>query len=196
MSKHIFISHSKKDSNFINKLEGDLEQLGFKIWIDTDISGGEEWRNTIDKNLRTASDVVVVLSPNAVASKWVVHETAIAIGAGINVVPIMIKEIPEKDIPVFAEEKQWIDFQGWGEDDKYKSALAKLTKAITPPNPIQDLLEQSVQAYLQTGELLGDSLLGYIEENLNKVNLNETAAILLEEQAEKEPSPTVPCQNQ
>ena len=44
MSKHIFISYSKKDSDFAWKLAEDLEKRGFKIWIDRAISGGEEWR--------------------------------------------------------------------------------------------------------------------------------------------------------
>jgi hypothetical protein len=48
MSKHIFISYSKKDRDFAWKLAEDLEKRGFKIWIDRAISGGEEWRQSGD----------------------------------------------------------------------------------------------------------------------------------------------------
>jgi len=39
MTDHIFISYSKKDSDFAHKLADDLEAAGFKIWIDRSIGG-------------------------------------------------------------------------------------------------------------------------------------------------------------
>ena len=37
MTEQILISYSKKDSKFAHKLADDLEDAGFKIWIDRSI---------------------------------------------------------------------------------------------------------------------------------------------------------------
>jgi hypothetical protein len=54
MTDHIFISYSKKDSDFAHKLADDLVAAGFKTWIDRSIGGGDLWRETIEKNLKAA----------------------------------------------------------------------------------------------------------------------------------------------
>ncbi|MFN2234816.1 MAG: toll/interleukin-1 receptor domain-containing protein [Anaerolineales bacterium] len=43
MTEQIFISYSKKDSDFAHKLADDLEAAGFKTWIDKSIGGGDLW---------------------------------------------------------------------------------------------------------------------------------------------------------
>ena len=70
-SRHIFISYSKKDSDFAHKLADDLAAAGFNIWIDRSLQVGEDWEDTIESQIRGANEVIVILSPNAVSSKWV-----------------------------------------------------------------------------------------------------------------------------
>ena len=49
MSKHdIFISYSKKDSEFAIKLADDLIGEGHKVWIDRSLQVGEDWEQTIE----------------------------------------------------------------------------------------------------------------------------------------------------
>ena len=69
MADQIFTSCSKKDSDFAHKLADDLEAAGFKIWIDREIGGGEQWRKTIESNLETANEVIIVVSKNSMASE-------------------------------------------------------------------------------------------------------------------------------
>ena len=64
MTEHdIFISYSKKDSELVTKLAEDLRERNFKVWFDTEIGGGEHWRNTIEDKLKASEEVIVVLSP-------------------------------------------------------------------------------------------------------------------------------------
>ena len=42
----------------------------------------------------------------------------------------------------------------------YEPAFDALNAVLTPPNPIQDLLDQQVIAHQQTGELMGRLFLG------------------------------------
>ena len=80
MPNRIFISYSKKDKDFAYRLVDDLESQDFKVWIDRAIGGGEAWRKSIDDNLRAADEVIIILSKNAIESKWVNHESSMAVG--------------------------------------------------------------------------------------------------------------------
>ncbi len=173
MTDHIFISYSKIDSDFAHKLADDLIVAGFKIWIDCSIGGGEQWRETIEKNLKTAGEVIIVVSPNSMASEWVKHEGSLAYGWEKKLYPILID--PVESLPPWLDEYQWIDFV----NTSYKIAFDALVTALTPPNPIQDLLDQQVYAYEQTGELIGEALLRVIYEGRKDLKTSTVAAELI-----------------
>jgi HD-GYP domain-containing protein (c-di-GMP phosphodiesterase class II) len=86
----------------------------------------------------------------------------------------MIEPVPS--LPPWLEEYQWIDFV----EKPYHVALEALVAILTPPNPIQDLLDQQVQAYLQTGELIGEAILRVIDEARETLEINEEAKELIE----------------
>jgi hypothetical protein len=174
LTDQIFISYSKKDSGFAHKLADDLISAGFKIWIDKSIGGGDLWREAIEKNLKAAGEVIVVVSPSSMASEWVKHEGSLAYGWGKQLFPILIE--PVESLPPWLEEYQWID----SVDTPHEVAFDALVAALTPPNPIQDLLDQQVQAYQQTGELIGEAILRVIEENINTLNLDHKARNILQ----------------
>ena len=169
MTEQIFISYSKKDSGFTHKLADELQEAGFKIWIDRSIAGGDQWRETIENNLKAAGEVVIVVSLNSMASEWVKHEGSLAYGWGKQLFPILIE--PVKSLPPWLEEYQWIDFV----NKPYNIAFNALVAALTPPNPIQDLLDQQVQAYQQTGELIGEAILRVIDEHRETLSINAEA---------------------
>jgi hypothetical protein len=55
MAGHLFVSYSKKDSDFAFKLADDLTAQGRRVWIDRQIGGGERWRSSIAQALRDAA---------------------------------------------------------------------------------------------------------------------------------------------
>ncbi|MBN1963740.1 MAG: TIR domain-containing protein, partial [Anaerolineae bacterium] len=176
MPGHIFISYSKRDSEFAFKLADDLIQAGYKVWIDRQIEGGERWRTSISDALKNASEMIVVLTPNSVASRWVVHEGSVGSGLDKALYPVMAAPIGVNDLPVWMEEIQYIDFVNQG----YEHGLQALIEALTPPNPLQDLLDYQVKAYQQTGELLGEALLTVIEQARDQLTIGPEAEILIE----------------
>lgn len=175
MTDQIFISYSKKDSDFAHQLADDLEAAGFKIWIDKSIGGGDLWRETIEKNLKAAGEVIIVVSPNSMASEWVKHEGSLAYGWGKQLFPILIE--PVESLPPWLEEYQWIDFVNLAREIAFDALVA----ALTPPNPIQDLLDQQVQAYQQTGELIGEAILRVVDENRVTLTISAEAQKIVEQ---------------
>ena len=126
MANHIFISYSKKDSPFVHNLADDLANRGVDVWIDRSIGGGEEWRETIIRNLKKAKGVIIVVSPNSIDSDWVNHEGSVAFGWGKKLFPILLE--PVSKFPPWLEEIQYIDFF----NTDYEASLAHLISAITP----------------------------------------------------------------
>ncbi len=70
-----FISYSRTDTDFVDRLEADLRARGFKTWVDRrKLEGTREWQPQIDHAIAEYPLMIVVLSPDAIASPYVRHE--------------------------------------------------------------------------------------------------------------------------
>src|SRR5215510_6122322 len=90
--QQIFISYSRKDMDFARKLAGDLEKAGYDVWWDiSDLRGGDDWVQTIPTAIAESQFMIVVLSPNGVASPWVQKEYTQALSLRKKIIPIMLE---------------------------------------------------------------------------------------------------------
>lgn len=105
--EHLFISYAHVDAHFVSKLKMKLELAKIPVWVDTELSYGDDWREGIDQAIRKSFAVLVVLSPAADASKYVTYEWACAWGAEIKVIPLLLE--PTRFHPRI-ESLQFIDF--------------------------------------------------------------------------------------
>jgi len=176
MASQIFISYSKKDKDFAWKLADDLVSAGHKVWIDRSLVVGEDWEQTIESKLAAANEVIVILSSNSISSKWVQHEGSIAYGLKKQMYPVLIETLPVEELPLWMSKFQYHSFI----DVDYEAAFEGLNAVLTPPNPIQDLLEQQVNAYRQTRSLMGAAMLQVIEEARGTLQIGAAAEELIE----------------
>jgi hypothetical protein len=80
----VFISYSRKDAVFADRLEAALKARGFEPLIDREeIYAFEEWWKRIEALIVRADTVVFVLSPDAVASDVALREVDFARAACI-----------------------------------------------------------------------------------------------------------------
>lgn len=175
MSQHIFVSYSKKDTEFVVKLVRQLEKKELQYWMDTEIPGGEEWRNKIKEKIQSAKEVVVVLSLSALASQWVNHESTMAETLGKKIVPILIEDIGNTQLPPWTDEIQYIDFR-----TDFELSFKKLVKELTPYNPIEAIFERQIATWKQTGELLTPAILSLIENEEEDLIISKEGRALLE----------------
>ena len=76
----LFISHSSKDDGFVRALREALADQGQEGWIDSrELRGGDPLWPEIQKAIEAASAFAVVVSPQALQSKWVGKELAFAL---------------------------------------------------------------------------------------------------------------------
>ena len=120
----VFISYSRKDLSFVDKLAADLKNAGVDVWYDVSgIGGGSRWRSEIENALRSSQYVIVVLSPDAVTSEWVEREILFSSNLKRKIIPLMYRRC---ELPLNYVNLNYIDVQG----DNYQREFPNLLRAL------------------------------------------------------------------
>jgi hypothetical protein len=85
----VFISYSRKDMTFADRLEAELRARGFEPLIDREeIYAFEEWWKRIELLIARADTVVFVLSPDSVGSEIALKEFSFAASLNKRFAPV------------------------------------------------------------------------------------------------------------
>jgi hypothetical protein len=96
----IFISYSRKDMAFADRLEAALKARDFEPLIDrSEIYAFEEWWTRIENLIARADTVVFVLSPHSVKSDVALKEVAFAASLRKRFAPILCGAVDDKTVP-------------------------------------------------------------------------------------------------
>lgn len=74
----LFISYSHKNTDFVEKLEKKLTDLGIRFWRDVHNATAGRLEKQIDRAMRKNPTVVLILSGSSINSDWVEHEARLA----------------------------------------------------------------------------------------------------------------------
>ena len=85
----IMISYRHTDGAFARRLELELQAVGFRVWIDTAITPGQDWRQDIAVAIQSSIAVVFVISPGSVTSKYCKEELYYASALQIPIFPVV-----------------------------------------------------------------------------------------------------------
>ncbi|MGB5618518.1 MAG: TIR domain-containing protein, partial [Desulfobacterales bacterium] len=99
----VFLSHSTKDKDFVEKLADELRAKDFEPWLcEIDVLFGDDFVDEIEKGLKEADFTVLVWSPEAASSAWTGKEWRSVLAREIKesrtrlgIVLIRDAEIPE-----------------------------------------------------------------------------------------------------
>jgi hypothetical protein len=127
----IFLSYSRKDHRLMTVVKTALVGAGLTVWTDEKLEPGTPvWQRSIESEIQAASCMVVLLSPAAKDSFWVLAETGRARLLGVNIVPVIVDgEGPADFLPLGFENVNWIDIRHRRERAE---GLARLARAVTP----------------------------------------------------------------
>lgn len=92
-----FFSYCRADSFFAYRLAEDLRSAGAQLWIDQlDIRAGERWDRAVLHALADCNTLLVILTPDAIASENVLDEVSFALDNARTVVPVLSRpcEVP------------------------------------------------------------------------------------------------------
>ena len=124
----LFISYSRKDREFVQRLNQALVARGRDVWVDLDdILPTEEWMKKICSGIEGANNFVFVISPDAIASKVCGQEVDHAVDNHKRIVPILHRDVAAGDAPPALAKINWIPFGAAGD---FEQGVAVLLKAI------------------------------------------------------------------
>src|ERR1700692_269918 len=124
----IFISYSRKDMAFADRLETALKARGFDTLIDrTEIYAFEDWWKRIEALIGRADTVVFVLSPDAVSSDVALKEVTHAASLNKRFAPIVCRRVEDRAIP---EALQRLNFIFFDDPARFDVAADQLAEAL------------------------------------------------------------------
>lgn len=90
-SPRVFLSYSRVDEDFAKQLYARLENAGLKLWRDREaMEGGRSWWQQITDALDDVTHMVLVASPDAIASPVVRREWRYARQQGVCIHPVQV----------------------------------------------------------------------------------------------------------
>jgi DnaJ-class molecular chaperone len=129
-SPTIFISYSRTDIAFVDRLEASLKSSGFRIWVDrSEMKGGLDWLDQVQEALDHCQAVLVVLSPDAAQSEYVLMEYRYAKSQKKLIIPLEYRQA--LSVPWDLQPIHRIVFHT-NYDDGYHDLLYNLNRLIGP----------------------------------------------------------------
>lgn len=111
----IFLSHSSQDHDFASRIGQVLEDHGLPYWYSKrDILGAQQWHDEIGAALARCDWFLLILSPAAIASRWVKHELLYALREEAydgHIIVIDYQPADSKQLSWTLRSFQWVDFR-------------------------------------------------------------------------------------
>ncbi|WP_295421756.1 TIR domain-containing protein [Sulfurovum sp.] len=131
----IFISYKSEDEDKTKALVDDIEKLGYTVWFDRELSGGQKWWDTILESIRDCDMLVFALSVESLNSSACSREYDYASKLGKTILPVLVGEnVSINLLPPVLSQIQFVDYR-----DPDRDALLHLAKALTSAPPSQPL---------------------------------------------------------
>jgi TIR domain len=128
----VFISHSTTDRWISRKIADDIEALGAETFLDAkDIETGDDFDETVRQKLIDSHEILIIVSPLALKSHWVMMEVGAARTLGKRCVPILLCVSPN-ELPTPINRHLARDIN---EIERYYEELSRRVAAIDSNQP-------------------------------------------------------------
>lgn len=127
--KRVFISYSSTDSKIIDKVKQELEKNSIIVIIDSDfLEAGDDITRIIREKIEKCDVLILALSKESIKSKWVKMEYHFAMDHRKKIIPILLKDAEQKDIPPYLQNTKNVDLS-----DDMDGGLNELIYIFKPP---------------------------------------------------------------
>ena len=128
-AKRLFICYARVDAVRVQAVASECEQLGQEVWFDQQLSGGQQWWDTILENIRGCDCFVFALSPSSLHSKACRAELDYAYRLERRILPVVVGEhVPDQLLPPYVAQTQRVD-----PAEPHQLARALLSLEPAPP---------------------------------------------------------------
>lgn len=141
MSKYtVFISHSSDDAEIAGDLKRHIKKravskrtrrkrVDVRVFVASlSIKSGEKWPSRIRQKLKSADELVVIISRSALKSRWVFAELGAAFVLKTQITPACLGRQPLKNLPQFVSLSQSVNI---GAESGRKELADQIVKRAT-----------------------------------------------------------------
>ena len=185
----VFISYSRKDSDFVHRLFDDIKATGKEVWADfEDIPKAANWWQEIKAGIDAADAFVFIISPDSVNSDICRQEIDHAIESNKRILPVLYREVidaadKEKVHPAISSHNWIFSRDGDDYDAAFQTLLESLETDLDHNRTLTRLLvrakewldNEKIHSYLLQGEDLEQAdnwLSGAMNKNPMPTNLH------------------------
>ena len=123
MPPKLFISYSRAQTPFVDRLADQLEDNGYPLWLDyQSLVPARPWFQQIEVGIDGADVVLLVVSMESINSKNVAPEWRRAVERSKRILLLIFEAVP---LPQELQRCEWVDFRA-----DYRSAFQQLIKCI------------------------------------------------------------------
>ena len=125
----VFISYSRKDKPFVQKLNDALDNAGVRAWVDWEgIELASDWMKTISDAIQGNDAFLFVISPDSLQSKICADELELGLKLNKKLIPILYRD-PEKGSTMHEKlsATNWVYLR---DQDNFEATLPKLVQSI------------------------------------------------------------------
>jgi len=132
-----FVSYSREDAVRVETMKDRLTQLGFEVWLDKNLRGGQAWWDVILDKIRSCEVFVMIVSDASLQSHACDVERQYARALGKPVVPVAIAATRRPN-PSDIQSLQIVDYSA--PTDEAAFALVRALNDHEPNLPLPDPL--------------------------------------------------------
>jgi len=152
LTSDVFVSYSRKDSTFVQRLVEALKAAGYEVWVDfEDIPFATDWWQEIVAGIEGAAVAVFVLSPDSIQSDVCSLEVAHILKSNKRLIPIVWRdsglydmETSQFKVPKAIRNLNWIFFNDEARfDDSYAKLRATIATDFARQRELTKLLVQA-----------------------------------------------------
>lgn len=123
----IFISYSRRNTDFVRQLHGGIVARGRETWVDWEgIPPTADWMQEIHAAIDAAEAVAFVLSPDSIMSTVCLQELEYATAQNKRLIPLVCQEVNPAETPPALARLNWVFFTG----DDFEQSLGTLLSAV------------------------------------------------------------------
>ena len=110
---HFFMSYSRDDIDLQRRVAAELRGRGIDVWVDVEnlIPGSPAWEREVERSIRTAAGLIVLLSPSSNNSEWVRREISFAEHNEKRIFPVLLSGDEDDSIPLRLSNHQHVDLR-------------------------------------------------------------------------------------
>ncbi|MEQ9358581.1 MAG: TIR domain-containing protein [Coleofasciculus chthonoplastes F2-STO-03] len=127
----VIIAYSDEDKATMEKIRRSLRRESITVWTNTtDIKTGESFEEAIKRGIEQADNLVYLISPDSIGSKYCQQELDLAVSLHKRIIPVLVRETPVEQIPPVLQGLQYIDLTDNVKEEDYHLDESQLLRIL------------------------------------------------------------------